>query len=142
MSLGDTVRGAVSRAPVAAGGAIGIGQDDIIFAMVAFAFVVWITTKGELPTYLAFFKPGATEGPTPVPVAASSTTGAATPASNIPGVSTVVNGINTAVNGTGIGKAITSVLGTPLTVNTTGGGIIGGIGSAFTSAKTFLGGLF
>lgn len=36
----------------------GIAQDNIIFAMVVFAFVVWITTKGELKTYLQFFTPG------------------------------------------------------------------------------------
>lgn len=72
MSVGDSVRGAVSRVPSAAG----IGQDDIIFAMLTFAFVVWITTKGELPIYLAFFKPGTgAQGPTPIGVTASSTTG-------------------------------------------------------------------
>lgn len=76
MSVGDSVRGAVSRVPSAAG----IGQDDIIFAMLAFAFVVWITTKGELPIYLAFFKPGTgAQGPAPVAVTASSTTGTSTP---------------------------------------------------------------
>jgi hypothetical protein len=32
--------------------ATGIAQDNVIFAMILFAFVVWITTKGELGTYL------------------------------------------------------------------------------------------
>ena len=39
--------------------ATGIAQDNIIFAMVLFAFVVWVTSKGELSIYLGFFKPGA-----------------------------------------------------------------------------------
>jgi hypothetical protein len=58
----------------------GIAQDNIIFAMILFAFVVWITTKGELATYAAFFKPGAGAlGPTPDTVTASSTSGTSTP---------------------------------------------------------------
>lgn len=68
----------------------GIAQDNIIFAMVLFAFVVWITTKGELPTYAAFFKPGSGAlGPTPVTVAASSTTGQTSTPAN-PNVGTTV----------------------------------------------------
>ena len=71
-TIGDNVRGAVSRVPAVAG----IGQDDVIFAMIAFAFVVWITTKGELPIYSHSSSRGAgTPGPTPVTVAASSTSG-------------------------------------------------------------------
>jgi hypothetical protein len=54
---------------------VGIAQDNIIFAMLLFGFVVWITTKGELATYLAFFKPGSAGIPTN-PVTASSTSGA------------------------------------------------------------------
>src|ERR1700729_993077 len=53
----------------------GISQDNIIFAVVIFAFIVWITTKGELKTYLSFFTPGATQAPPTIPVTASSTTG-------------------------------------------------------------------
>lgn len=89
-TIGDNVRGAVSRVPAVAG----IGQDDVIFAMIAFAFVVWITTKGELPIYLAFFKPGTgTPGPTPVTVAASSTSGQFSTAAN-PVVGTVIGAGN------------------------------------------------
>jgi len=70
---------------------VGIAQDNIIFAMLLFGFVVWITTKGELATYLAFFKPGSAGIPTN-PVTASSTSGAtgttATPGN--PVVGTVV----------------------------------------------------
>jgi hypothetical protein len=58
--------------------ATGIAQDNVIFAMILFAFIVWITTKGELQTYIAFFKPGAATGPATDPVTASSTTGGAT----------------------------------------------------------------
>ena len=43
---------------------VGIAQDNIIFAMLLFGFVVWITTKGELATYLALFKPGSAGIPT------------------------------------------------------------------------------
>jgi hypothetical protein len=77
-SIGDTVRGATSQAVQGSISAVGIGQDDIIFAMVLFAFVVWITTKGELPKYLSFFIPGATQGPPTSPVTATPATGAAT----------------------------------------------------------------
>ena len=66
---------AALAAPRRIAGVTGIAQDNIIFAAVLFAFVVWITSKGELPTYIAFFKPGASQGPTPVTVVASSTTG-------------------------------------------------------------------
>lgn len=77
----------------------GIAQDNIIFAMILFAFVVWITTKGELPTYAAFFKPGSgVLGPTPVPVSASSTTGATPnagvfPAATLPAPTTAIGKI-------------------------------------------------
>jgi hypothetical protein len=54
----------------------GIAQDNIIFAMLLFAFVVWITTKGELKTYLAFFAPGTGAGPPVQAATASSTTSA------------------------------------------------------------------
>lgn len=71
----------VAAAPSRVANATGLSQDNIIFAMVLFAFVVWITTKGELPTYLSYFKPVAgTQGPAATHVQASSTTGAsATP---------------------------------------------------------------
>jgi hypothetical protein len=55
--------------------ATGIAQDNVIFAMRLFAFIVWITTKGELGTYLAFFKPGAATGAPTDPITATSTTG-------------------------------------------------------------------
>lgn len=68
----------------------GIAQDNVIFAVLLFGFVVWITTKGELPTYLAFFKPG-NAGIPAVTVNPSSTTAASGSApavvnSGIPGV--------------------------------------------------------
>lgn len=66
----------------------GIAQDNIIFAMLLFAFVVWITTKGELTLYLSFFKPGAAAGPATDPVTASSTTGATNPAGAFGGATT------------------------------------------------------
>lgn len=53
--------------------------------MLLFAFIVWVTTKGELPTYLAFFKPGAAAGPPTDPIKASPTTGAASPAATVAG---------------------------------------------------------
>jgi hypothetical protein len=63
--------------------ATGIAQDNIIFAMVLFAFVVWVTTKGELSTYLGFFKPGANATSNPLgidtTVTATSSAGAAIP---------------------------------------------------------------
>jgi hypothetical protein len=99
----------------------GIAQDNVIFAMILFAFIVWITTKGELPKYISFFKPGAATGPATDPVTASSTTGATTPSSV---VNNTVTGINNAVNGTAIGSAITALTGTaPLTLSATPGGI-------------------
>jgi hypothetical protein len=78
MSIGDTVRSAASRTARGSISAVGIGQDDIIFAMVLFAFVVWITTRGELQKYLSFFTPGATQGPTTNPITATPASGSST----------------------------------------------------------------
>ncbi len=94
----------------------GIAQDNIIFAMVLFAFVVWITTKGELPVYLSFFKPGASQGPPTNPVTASSTTGSVT--SNVN--ETVASGIGQ------IGKVIAGAA-TGNTVGAVGGAIYNGV---------------
>lgn len=63
-------------APSRIAASTGIAQDNIIFALVLFAFVVWITTKGELGKYLSFFTPVAgKQGPVSPDVTASSTTG-------------------------------------------------------------------
>ena len=60
-ATGDAVRGAASVATRGASRSVasttGISQDNIIFAMLILAFVIYITVKDELPTYLAFFKP-------------------------------------------------------------------------------------
>lgn len=80
----------IAAAPSRAAAATGISQDNIIFAMILFAFVVWITTKGELQKYLSFFTPVAgKQGPAVDPVSASSTTGQTSTAAN-PNVGTVV----------------------------------------------------
>lgn len=94
-----------------------IAQDDIIFAMVLFAFIIWITTKGELQTYLGFFKPGtnAANGQTGALgidqyVTASSTSGAA---ANPIGqaVSAAGNAGNAIGQATGIQQAIGAIPG-------------------------------
>jgi hypothetical protein len=66
---------AVAAAPRRIAATTGIAQDNIIFAGIMFAFVVWITTKGELPTYLKFFTPGANPGPPVAKVSATSSSG-------------------------------------------------------------------
>lgn len=54
----------------------GISQDNIIFAAVLFSFVVWITSKGELPRYISFFNPrGTKQGPPVSQFTASPSTG-------------------------------------------------------------------
>jgi hypothetical protein len=58
----------------------GISQDNIIFGMVLLAFVIFITIKGELRTYMAFFTPGANQGPSAVPVSTTAQTSTTTPA--------------------------------------------------------------
>jgi hypothetical protein len=98
----------------------GIAQDNVIFAMLLFAFVVWITTKGELGTYLALFKPGSNVATNALgidtPVTASSTNGNAQG-----GVS---GAVSTAVNSTGLGSAITKLTGVaPLSIGITPGSI-------------------
>lgn len=77
------------RAPGQVAGGTGIAQDNIIFAMLLFAFIVWITTKGELPLYLSFFKKGSAQGPPVTAISGSSTTGQTSTAVN-PVVGTVV----------------------------------------------------
>jgi hypothetical protein len=54
---------------------VGIAQDNIIFGLVLLAFVLWIIQKGELQTYLSFFK-GQGGGFQPVPVTGSAATDA------------------------------------------------------------------
>jgi hypothetical protein len=64
---------------------VGIAQDNIIFGVVLLAFVLWIIQKGELQTYLSFFK-GQGGGFQPVPVtgsSAASTTGTSTPVTGL-----------------------------------------------------------
>lgn len=54
----------------------GISQDNIIFAAILISFLIWITSNGELPTYIAFFNPkGTKQGPPVSSFTASSTTG-------------------------------------------------------------------
>jgi hypothetical protein len=50
----------------------GISQDNIIFGMLLLAFVIFITIKGELPTYMGFFTPSKSQGPAAVPVTVGS----------------------------------------------------------------------
>jgi hypothetical protein len=116
--------------------ATGIAQDNIIFAMVLFAFVVWVTSKGELSIYLGFFKPGANPTSNPLgidtTVAPTSSGGGAIPGatqspggggtivpSGIPGVP----GLNTAnplAGIPGIGGLVGSFTGNA-TAGTVGG---------------------
>lgn len=95
----------------------GIAQDNVIFAMLLFAFVVWITTKGELGTYLAFFKPGTGTGPITDPIVASSTTGA----TQAPGG-----------GGTVVPSGIPGVPGLNLSNPLAGIPLLGGLGEMFT----------
>jgi hypothetical protein len=109
-------------APSRVAASTGLSQDNIIFAMVLFSFVVWITTKGELGKYLSFFTPVAgKQGPVTDPVTPSPTTGGNT---SSPAVNNAVGSINNAINSNPVGAAITGLTGTnPLTVTTTPGGI-------------------
>lgn len=78
------------KAPARIAAGTGIAQDNIIFAMLLFAFVVWITTKKELPIYLSFFKSGKTQGLPADHITASPTTGGASsplPAGIVPSTS-------------------------------------------------------
>lgn len=114
----------IAAAPSKVAAATGIAQDNVIFAMVLFAFVVWVTTKGELGLYLSFFTPGSGAGPPVDTVTASSTTGSATaiPSSSVLSgpLGSVVNsvqgagdalgkatGIQQTFQGSGIGQAVT-----------------------------------
>lgn len=113
----------IAAAPSKVAAATGIAQDNVIFAMVLFAFVVWVTTKGELGLYLSFFTPGSGAGPPVDTVTASSTTGAAAiPSSSVLSgpLGNVVNsvqsagdtlgkatGIQQTFQGSGIGQAVT-----------------------------------
>lgn len=124
---------AIARAAVSAPGrvasATGIAQDNIIFAMLLFAFVIWIVTKGELATYIAFFKPNF-QGPPTTNIVATPSTGASTPSA---AVNNAVGSVNTAINATGVGSAITAITGTnPLTLQATPGGVANKIWSWFT----------
>lgn len=54
----------------------GISQDNVIFAAILFSFIVWITSKGELPRYISFFNPqGTKQGPPVASFTASPSTG-------------------------------------------------------------------
>jgi hypothetical protein len=117
--------------------ATGISQDNIIFGMLLIMFIVFITLKGELRTYMSFFTPSTVQGPAPVAVAVGSaastvspTGSAQIPTTSVLGnnpISTVVNAVqsagNTAGQATGIqqafqgssfGKAITGFIQNPL----------------------------
>lgn len=128
----SAVAKAALNAPSKLAAASGISQDNIIFALVAFAFVVWITTKGELPTYLGFFKPSGSLGPVSTAISASSTTGAASP-SGIPGVPGIagnpLSGLPSEIVGPlGGGGSITAV-------PQMGGGLLGPIFKMFGAGK-------
>jgi hypothetical protein len=69
----------VTKTATTAGTSVGISQDNIIFGMVLLAFVIFITIKGELSTYMSFFTPGANLGPAAVPVSTSATASTTTP---------------------------------------------------------------
>lgn len=108
--------------------ATGIAQDNIIFAMLLFAFVVWVTTKGELATYLAFFKPGAGTGPKADLVTATPSDGTKATAAN-PNIGTVVGaGVIPGVPGVNLNNPFAGIPGlgggfqTLLPGNSNGGG--------------------
>lgn len=134
----------VAAAPSRVASATGLSQDNIIFAMVLFAFLVWITTKGELPTYLSYFKPvTGKQGPAATNVQASSTTAPPT-ASSVPSggdganpVTGVVSGLAGAAGAstnTGINNAINSVFGGG---SGPGAGIFGTIGNKLKAMVGF-----
>lgn len=60
-----------------------VSQDNIIFGLILLAFVIYITVKGELPTYLGFFTPQAGLGPKPQTVTATSAGTSSTPTSAV-----------------------------------------------------------
>lgn len=126
----------VAAAPSRVASATGLSQDNIIFAMVLFAFVVWIVSKGELPLYLSYFKPvTGKQGPAATNVQASSTSAPPT-ASSVPsggdganpvtGVLPGIAGFAGASTNTGINNAINSITGGG---SGPGSGIIGTIGN-------------
>lgn len=92
------IASAALAAPQRIAASTGVAQDNIIFAVVLFAFVIWITSKGELPTYIAFFKPGATQGPVTSPITATPSGGGTVPGTpvgtvlGVPGVTTLSPG--------------------------------------------------
>ena len=112
----------------------GISQDNIIFAAVLFSFIIWITSKGELPRYISFFNPSGTkQGPPVSSFTASSTTGT-TPAQAAANQSnaTVAGQVGAALGNatgatglanTGIGSAIRGFLTSPGATTSLPGGI-------------------
>jgi hypothetical protein len=120
----------VLSVPKAALNSTGISQDNIIFGMVLLAFVIFITLKGELRIYMGFFTPGASQGPSAVPVstaAQATTVGSGTPGlsanplAGVPGIPSILGGV-----------PLSSVFSLGGAFSPTGGGIIGAIGSFFS----------
>jgi hypothetical protein len=115
-----------------AGTSTGISQDNIIFGMVLLAFVIFITLKGELSTYMGFFARGASQGPSAVPVSTSpqsvvpsigsGTPGvSANPLAGLPGIPSFLGGV-----------PFSSIFSMGGAFSPTGGGILGAIGSFFS----------
>jgi hypothetical protein len=95
---------------------VAIAQDNIIFGLVLLAFVLWIVQKGELQTYLAFFK-GQGAGFVPVPVTGTPAQAAANSAQQTAvGQAGAALGNLTGASGFGntqIGSAIRGFLNSP-----------------------------
>jgi hypothetical protein len=117
-----------------AGTSTGISQDNIIFGMVLLAFVIFITLKGELRTYMGFFTPSGSLGPAAVPVSTAAQT-------STPVATAQTGAINGLINSTGLGGLITSLTGVnPLSVSVTPNSIASGIGSIFSGIGNLFGG--
>jgi hypothetical protein len=119
----------------------GISQDNIIFAAVLFSFLVWITSKGELPRYISFFNPSkTTQGPPVSSFSATPTTGSAILSAATTGAATNAANLASGNIGTAIGNAVISEPATlinSITKNLTGSnsGIATWLGGLFGSGK-------
>jgi hypothetical protein len=102
----------------------GISQDNIIFGMLLLLFIVFITLKGELRTYMGFFTPSGALGPAAVPV----TTGAT---ASIPGATQAP-----LAGGTIVPSGVPGVPGLNTSNPFAGIPILGSIAGAFTGNST------